>query len=81
MSMTGDKPEFCESCKFETTDLKVYENFPMSVEGKHTKNKWLCFLCANTMAGRYWESKEKNHELFEHVCLTANLLLKLIRDK
>lgn len=74
-----EKPEECECCEFETAELKAYENFSMS--NTSTTHKWLCKLCASTMAGVALEYPElhKNGDILKAICHVGNAIIAEIR--
>jgi hypothetical protein len=74
-----EKPEICQACYYETTELKPYGAFAMS-KFPYT-HKWLCDLCATTFSGNaleYPDQYENRHLMF-HVCHVGNVLLSEIR--
>src|SRR6185436_17441496 len=83
MPEPSEQPEECQSCNFPTKDLTRYDVFPLSSRGKAgVKHKWLCELCASTMAGTACEYPEfyPDVNLYGTVCFIGNTILKAIRD-
>jgi len=56
--MKTEKPDECECCQYGTNELEYYEPGPTDKIGR-----WLCFLCADSMAGRYFECRRVYGEL------------------
>ncbi len=80
MSLTNDpqeRPDECESCGYET-DLKAYS---MCRSLPKSEYKWLCNLCAGTMAGNAYEYPEQyeNVPLFQTVCYVGNAILDAVK--
>lgn len=80
---SAEKPDCCQSCRFETTEIKAYQYFALSEKGKRETHKWLCHFCANTFAGNAFEYPEfyPNGDLMQHICHVANLLLAKLAKK
>ena len=79
----AEKPEECQCCNFETTELKAYgahRNFPKIPDEK----KWLCELCAGTETGTYHEYPEQIDasalKVMKTSCYVGNAILAEIRD-
>lgn len=76
-----EKPEQCESCQFETDAIKAYRttrNFPRGP----CPDKWLCDLCASTIAGNAHEYPEQfpgTHDVVRTICFVGNAILAEIR--
>jgi hypothetical protein len=73
------KPEECEFCEFETTDLKAYSNSPFT--DNTDTHKWLCKLCAATPAGNaceYPRQYEGELNTLKTICYVGNAILKAI---
>ena len=75
-----DKPECCEACQFETgalTRYDKYRNFPEKEEFK-----WLCEICASTMAGTAYEYPDQypNREVMFMMAWCTNRILAAIDD-
>lgn len=77
----SDKPEECECCQFVTTELKPYDahrNFPKQMDEK----KWLCLLCASTLAGNAHEYPEQyagEVVTLKTICFVGNTILAAIK--
>ena len=73
------KPEVCESCDFDTADL---EHFP---GGPGLKEKWICKLCAGTVAGNLLnDSRAYGHEsaaILRTICYVGNAIIQSIEKK
>lgn len=68
----------CDSCDFETTELKQYEQH--DVRMKMVK-VWLCELCASTPAGNALEYPDQfrgQAETLKTICFVGNTLLAAI---
>jgi hypothetical protein len=79
--MENEKSEECDSCGFRTEALIAYpvrRNFP-----KESAPKWLCDLCASTMAGNAHEYPEQFREgragdVMKTICFVGNTILAAI---
>ena len=81
------KPESCESCDFTTEELKAYpNNSSLGINPTCKKShKWLCLLCASTMAGTGSEypnqfREGKDLDILQAICFVGNTILKEIRN-
>lgn len=80
-----ENPEQCDSCGFETLDLKAYGNSSYSLgtrSGQGESHKWLCSLCAGTMTGTAYEYPEQFRgeiNTMRAVCYIGNAILAEIR--
>lgn len=78
-----EQPEECEGCSFATTALKWYDNtrYQWGVHaGRGPKGKFLCSLCASTMAGNAVEYPEQYHDgqdsaILFAICYVGNTIL------
>lgn len=68
------KVDACDSCRFETK-VQLYEG--------PKKEKWLCGLCAGSLAGNAYEYPEQYEcaDLYGVVCHVGNAILKALADK
>lgn len=75
-----EKPEGCDCCGFETTDLDVY---PRDNPSPENKTKWLCAFCSSTPTGVRYEYKQHladvdATDILKTVCYIGNVLLEKI---
>lgn len=78
-SEMAEKPEECRSCHFVTSNLKWYRSMKL---GQSYPGKWLCHLCASTLAGNavdYPEQYTKNSAVLECICFVGNTILEAIQ--
>lgn len=77
-----EKSEECDSCGFETTDLKEYPH--RGERSRHSPTTmWLCFLCAHTPASNayiYPSQYEGQHAILRTLCYVGNEILKAIKE-
>ena len=76
----SEKPEECECCGFETTELKAYDAPPLS--DRSGEKDWFCILCAGTMASnsvQYPRSYEETGVVMRTVCYVGNAIIAEIR--
>lgn len=81
--MNAENPGSCPSCKFETDELERFPVFPMSWLGRTGQTeKWLCSLCANSLAGVAFENPDQYEHaaLYGVVCNVGNAILKALRQ-
>lgn len=75
-------PEGCDSCRFETA-LKRYDNHrSIGLHASGPKSKWLCELCASTMAGNAHEYPEQyrgERATLQTLCYVGNAILTELR--
>lgn len=74
-----EKPEECCSCRFQTEELTEYDPPFMS---KRT-TKWLCRLCASTMAGNAYDYPDQYRgqtDIMQTVCFVGNTILRAIGE-
>lgn len=76
-----EKPEECESCRFETSELTEYRADDQigRFEGR---TKWVCDLCASTETSRildYPRQFEGQAETMRTICYVGNVLLTALR--
>ena len=65
----------CDSCDFRTSLLR-YSNM-----GPNKYEKWLCELCAHTMAGTALDFPEQyahNNDVLKAICYVGNTILERI---
>jgi len=80
--MSEEKPDECECCGFKTEAITAYRtnrNFPKGP----CPDKWLCNLCASTMAGTAHEYPEQYFEgrageVLKTICFVGNTILAAI---
>lgn len=82
MAAEPEKPDACESCDFVTAEIAKYSMmrfFP----AQPNRVKWLCELCASTMAGSAFEYPEqypdKSGEILRAICYVGNSIIAEIR--
>lgn len=71
--MSETKPEECECCGFETTELTAYSRTFKGVEVD-----WVCTLCASTMASRSLEHTLPEANTLKAICYVGNAIIKNI---
>jgi len=85
-----DNPGECESCGFETRNLKAYRNdrymFTREPPADACTHKWLCDLCAGTMAGNAIEYPEQYSDYHENqvvqaICYVGNMILAALEKR
>lgn len=73
----NQKPDDCEACRFTTPNLKPHDQV-------NRKKRWLCDLCAGTMAGvaAQYPSQfpDRIEEALFSVCYVGNKILAAIDD-
>lgn len=76
-----DRPEECESCGYETTAIKAYPN-TRGLPQEETW-KWLCNLCAGTVAGNAYEYPEQYDDAstLQTICYVGNAILDAINKR
>lgn len=76
-----DHPGVCESCEFNMQEVQPYtinrhlgSREDMSERNTH---KWLCILCASTMAGNAFEYPEQypERDVLQAICFVGNAIL------
>lgn len=79
-------PDCCEMCQSEVATLKAYSNTSaMGVGAKtHESHKWLCLLCASTMAGTACEypnqfRSDRDYDILATICFVGNAIIEEIR--
>jgi hypothetical protein len=83
------KPEECESCNFKTAALVAYRQNRYLGSRQDTSeketHKWLCLLCASTMAGTAAEYPEQygDHagDILQAICFVGNMILSSLDNK
>lgn len=82
--MASEKPEACDCCMFETSELKRYEM--RSAFPRTDVFKWLCSLCAGSEAGtvfdyRYTLYKDNSDlaKIMGLICNVGNHILQELR--
>lgn len=87
-SAVEHRPEECESCSSDVAELKAYRNTryfgSRQVAPETHTHKWLCSLCATTMAGSGTEYPEqyregKDLEILQAVCYVGNAVMAEIQ--
>lgn len=73
-----DKPDTCESCTFEIEDLNAYKCSPILPQPT-TTHKWLCNLCASTVAGNIADIPRDDRDVIQTICYVGNMILADIR--
>jgi hypothetical protein len=68
------KPDCCDCCMYETPQIQEYQMAP----GQGTK--WLCHLCADSMAGRTLECASHPATERELACLIMNAANHIIEE-
>lgn len=82
------RPEECQFCNFETEALRAYRVYRWLGSGIDTStketHKWLCLLCASTMAGSAQEYPEQygNHanDFLQAICFVGNVILSKLES-
>jgi len=71
--MQREKPEECEACNFETTELKLYDN--------NKPGFWLCEICAKSVSGnaKIYPKPYENKELLHMQAFCTNMVIAEIR--
>lgn len=80
----ADKPEECNSCGFKLEELRAYASTRYLFSGRSgPSHKWLCGLCAGTMAGNASEYPEQypEHQVLATICYVGNAILAAIKAK
>lgn len=75
-----EKPEECCSCGFKTEELEEYG--PTAFQ-KPARTKWMCLLCASTMAGNaydYPDQYRENADVLKTICFVGNTILRAIGE-
>lgn len=67
----------CECCRFKTT-LTEFERANVRHRGE---KRWLCVLCANTMAGVSTDYYYEDSRVLETICYVGNAILSELRAK
>lgn len=76
-----DKPEDCEACHYETTELTEYRADD-SIGRFEGRMKWLCDLCASTESGKtldYPRQYEGQAATIQTICYVGNVLLAALK--
>ena len=78
--MQTEKPEECEACGFETTEIKEYDG------AFNSKRKyWLCELCAGSMSGNTiifptsYSDDAVDIRVIQMIAFCTNMIIKEIR--
>jgi hypothetical protein len=82
MTVDRNKPEECDSCHFQTDDLKMYHDRIAGLRHPEKADGWLCELCASTLAGNAWRWPEQygdSGNTMRTVCYVGNVVLAAIR--
>lgn len=74
---TREKSEGCESCDWDTTELKWYPFHDLTRAGS-----WMCHVCARTSAGRahQYPTQYPNGDVLRTVAWQTNYLASLIKQ-
>lgn len=86
---SAEKPDECDCCQFETSDLTDYGYARDGRDGRAMSpedmgHKWLCDLCAGTMAGNAYEHPRSfepgTFVVLKTICYVGNAILRAIRE-
>ena len=80
-----EKPPECYSCGFETKAIKSYRR-SREIATANEKSidggvKWLCFLCASTLAGNAYEYPDlyPDSNTLKTICYVGNVILDKLK--
>lgn len=79
--MSGDeKPEDCDGCHFNTSELTLYEDRP-GIVPKGREKRWLCALCASTPCGNAatFPNQYPDAKVLQTICYVGNVILAALR--
>lgn len=70
-----EKSEECDSCGYKTEGLKFYAS--QRIDRPNQPGKWLCVLCASTVAGNALDYPEfyPDHNSLKTICYVGNVIL------
>lgn len=75
------KPDECHCCGFEMTQLTQY---PPTVSGKHQEVRWLCDLCAGSLASNMDDYRHYDPDaviLAKVICYVGNEIIATIKRR
>lgn len=74
-----EKPEECEACQFETTELESYRS--REVDPRGPVHHWFCALCAGTMSSNavQYPALYPNKDVLHTICYVGNAILQALR--